>query len=114
MCGLPRSLMFEPPAACRRQSKGICWSSWSHEGKVYAVDNQCPHMGFPLDCGSVQDGVLTCHWHHARFDLSSGGTFDQWADELRVYPVEIRGVDIWVDLGLRADPLAHQRRREFR
>ena len=41
-----------------------------------AVDNRCPHMGFPLDRGTVKNGILTCHWHHARFDLSSGGTFD--------------------------------------
>lgn len=45
-------------------------------GKVLAVDNRCPHMGFPLDRGTVRDGILTCHWHHARFDLATGGTFD--------------------------------------
>ena len=28
---------------------------------VYAVDNRCPHMGFPLHKGSVADGILTCH-----------------------------------------------------
>src|ERR1051325_10943873 len=57
---------------------------------VFAVDNRCPHMGFPLHRGSVADGILTCHWHHARFDLCTGGTFDQWADDLRRFPVEIR------------------------
>src|SRR5918994_7347098 len=36
------------------------------EGRVFALDNRCPHMGFPLDRGSVEDGILTCHWHHAR------------------------------------------------
>ena len=41
-------------------------------GRVFALDNRCPHMGFPLDRGSVEDGILTCHWHHARFDLASG------------------------------------------
>jgi nitrite reductase/ring-hydroxylating ferredoxin subunit len=60
-----------------------------HDGKVYAVDNRCPHMGFPLHRGTVQEGILTCHWHHARFDLESGGTFDQFADEAGVFPVEI-------------------------
>ena len=40
---------------------------------VYALDNRCPHLGFPLHRGSVEDGILTCHWHHARFDLVSGG-----------------------------------------
>ena len=47
-----------------------------HDGQVHAVDNRCPHMGFPLERGSVRDGILTCHWHHARFELSSGGTFN--------------------------------------
>ena len=52
---------------------------WS-EGAPYALDDRCPHMGFPLDRGSIEDGILTCHWHHARFDLSSGGTFNPFAD----------------------------------
>jgi nitrite reductase/ring-hydroxylating ferredoxin subunit len=29
-------------------------------GRVFALDNRCPHMGFPLDRGSVEDGILTC------------------------------------------------------
>ena len=49
--------------------------------RVFAFDNRCPHMGFPLDRGSVEDGILTCHWHHARFDLCSGCAFDLWADD---------------------------------
>ena len=28
---------------------------------VFALDNRCPHMGFPLERGSVEDGILTCH-----------------------------------------------------
>src|SRR3990170_3572425 len=78
---------------------------------VHAVDNRCPHMGFPLHRGSVADGILTCHWHHARFDLCSGGTFDQWADDLRSFPVELRGDDVYVDVTPRDDSVAHQRER---
>src|SRR3974390_35838 len=51
-------------------------------GRVFALDNRCPHMGFPLERGSVEDGILTCHWHHARFDLESGCTFDLWAGDI--------------------------------
>jgi nitrite reductase/ring-hydroxylating ferredoxin subunit len=79
--------------------------------EVYAVDNRCPHMGFPLHRGTVSDGILTCHWHHARFDLCTGGTFDQWADELRRFPVEIQGDDVYVDLTPPPDRVAHQRKR---
>ncbi len=78
---------------------------------VHAVDNRCPHMGFPLSRGTIADGILTCHWHHARFDLGSGGTFDQWADDLRTFPVELRDDEIYVDVGSAGDRIAHQRRR---
>ena len=68
-----------------------------HDGKAYAVDNRCPHMGFPLDRGSVKDGILTCHWHHARFDLSSGGTFNPFADDVRSFPVSVVDGEVWVN-----------------
>ena len=81
------------------------------EEEVHAVDNRCPHMGFPLHRGTVCDGILTCHWHHARFDLRTGGTFDQWADELRRFPVRIEGDDVLVDLRPLSDPASHHRER---
>jgi nitrite reductase/ring-hydroxylating ferredoxin subunit len=68
-----------------------------HDGEhVFALDNRCPHMGFPLDRGSVEDGILTCHWHHARFDLASGCTFDLWADDVPTCPVELRDGEVWI------------------
>jgi nitrite reductase/ring-hydroxylating ferredoxin subunit len=70
-----------------------------YDSKVYAVDNRCPHMGFPLNQGTVKDGILTCHWHHARFDLMNGGTFDQWAGDVTSFPVEIRNKnEVWIDI----------------
>ncbi len=79
--------------------------------RVYAVDNRCPHMGFPLDRGSVEEGILTCHWHHARFDLASGGAFDLWADDIDAFPVEIRHGDIYVDTEANGKTVEHQRVR---
>jgi nitrite reductase/ring-hydroxylating ferredoxin subunit len=79
--------------------------------EVYAVDNRCPHMGFPLHRGTICDGILTCHWHHARFDLRTGGTFDQFADELRCFPISVSGDDVLVDLNPPHDPVTHQRKR---
>lgn len=84
---------------------------FAYDGRVYAVDNRCPHMGFPLHRGTLKDGILTCHWHHARFDLASGGTFDLFADDVRAYPTVVRGEDVWVDLAPRGNPLVHQRER---
>ncbi len=74
-----------------------------HEGRVYALDNRCPHMGFPLSRGSCSEGIVICYWHYARFDLASGGTFDPFADDVRTYPVEVREGQVWVDLRGAAD-----------
>ncbi len=81
-------------------------------GRVSALDNRCPHMGFPLHQGSVEDGILTCHWHHARFDLSSGCTFDLWADDVPRAEVDIRGDEVWVSAtAARAGETGRWRRR---
>jgi nitrite reductase/ring-hydroxylating ferredoxin subunit len=93
------------------QVEGHTLALFNHRDQIYAVDNRCPHMGFPLHRGTLKDGILTCHWHHARFDLASGGTFDQWADDVRTFPVHIRDGEVWVDLAPRKDPRAHQRQR---
>ncbi|HEV7217149.1 MAG TPA: Rieske (2Fe-2S) protein [Chloroflexota bacterium] len=68
-----------------------------NDGAPRAVDNRCPHMGFPLSRGSVAQGILTCHWHHARFDLQSGGTFDPFADDVRAYPVHVQDSQVLLD-----------------
>jgi nitrite reductase/ring-hydroxylating ferredoxin subunit len=67
-----------------------------HEGHVYALDNRCPHMGFPLSRGSTKDGILTCDWHHARFDIRTGGCFDLWADDVPVFAVNVIDGNIFV------------------
>ena len=74
------------------------------DGKVFALDNRCPHLGFPLHRGSVEDGILTCHWHHARFDLASGCTFDLWADDVPTAAVRY-GMAWYGSVRTRATPM---------
>jgi len=81
------------------------------EGAVYALDNRCPHMGFPLDRGALESGILTCPWHHARFELCSGGAFDLFADDARTFPTRVQGGEVWVDVGARRDELSYQKGR---
>ncbi len=82
-----------------------------HEGQVYALDNRCPHMGFPLSRGTIKDGILTCDWHHARFDLKSGGTFDLWADDVPAFPVQVQDGKVWVTIEQDKDVTTHQLQR---
>src|SRR5215204_3469806 len=44
-------------------------------GRVFALDNRCPHMGFPLERGSLEDKAFECldliGWDHAAALLPS-------------------------------------------
>lgn len=42
------------------------------DGRVCALSGTCTHEDLPLDGGSVEDGVLTCPWHGAQYDVISG------------------------------------------
>src|SRR6266487_187544 len=76
--------------------------------RVVAVDNRCPHMGFPLHRGTVRDGILTCHWHHAKFDLASGCTLDPFADDDAAFAVEVRDDMVYLDpRPIESDRRAH-------
>jgi len=75
---------------------------------IHAINNRCPHEGFPLSEGTLSsdsDGevnncILTCNWHSWRFNLEDGEAI-VGGDAVRTYPYEIRGGDLWLDI---ADP----------
>jgi nitrite reductase/ring-hydroxylating ferredoxin subunit len=107
--GSADALMEKGQLTGKLGSQPVC-VFWS-EGQAYAVDDRCPHMGFPLHRGTVENGLLTCHWHHARFDLQSGGTLDPFADDVRSYPVDIDGNDVVVVVEPGGDRTVHLKAR---
>lgn len=66
-------------------------------GEVFAVDNACPHEGYPLVQGEVRDRVLTCAWHNFKFDLGSGACL-KGDEDVRNYPTRVVDGVIEVDL----------------
>jgi nitrite reductase/ring-hydroxylating ferredoxin subunit len=82
-----------------------------HEGRPYAIEDRCPHLGFPLHQGTVEAGLVTCHWHHARFDLASGCTLDPWADDAIGFDVALEDGQVLVAARHEADPVGRLRRR---
>jgi nitrite reductase/ring-hydroxylating ferredoxin subunit len=69
------------------------------EGEYHAIDDVCPHQGFPLKDGIVLDRTLTCLYHGWRFRLDDG----RWEDDPRIgvatYPVRVVGDEIQVAAG---------------
>ncbi len=72
---------------------------------VFAVNNRCPHEGFPLMEGTLNDNCsLACNWHGWTFDLESGKAIEG-RDAVKTYPLEKRGRDLWVDIAQEPAPL---------
>jgi nitrite reductase/ring-hydroxylating ferredoxin subunit len=44
----------------------------NHDGKFYAFDDRCGHMNARLSRGNINQNVVTCPFHHAKFDITSG------------------------------------------
>jgi nitrite reductase/ring-hydroxylating ferredoxin subunit len=65
--------------------------------RVYAVDNRCPHMGYPLSMGSVRGETLTCDWHNWKFCLTDGAC-TRGEEAVRSYDVRLEGGRVLVNL----------------
>lgn len=63
----------------------------------FAIDNRCPHEGYPLSQGEVKDGLLTCAWHNWKFRLTDGVCV-LGGEDVRRYPVEVRGERVFLDV----------------
>lgn len=69
-------------------------------GEIHAIDNRCPHEGYPLSTGALKDGILTCEWHNWKFRLCDGVCV-LGGENVRHYPVRVQDGAIWLDT---ADP----------
>jgi nitrite reductase/ring-hydroxylating ferredoxin subunit len=66
--------------------------------QIYAIDNRCPHEGYPLREGAIDEAcVLTCAWHNWKFDLKTGDNLFGM-DNVRTYPTKVEEGQIWIDL----------------
>jgi nitrite reductase/ring-hydroxylating ferredoxin subunit len=67
------------------------------DGAWFALDNRCPHEGYPLAQGDLKETVLTCCWHNWKFDVRNGSCL-LGGEDVRCYPVRVVGGRMQVDL----------------
>jgi nitrite reductase (NADH) small subunit len=68
-------------------------------GKLFAINNVCLHRGGPLGEGELEGQQVTCPWHGWQYDVTTGKLVTNPAVGVETFPVEVRGDDIFVDIG---------------
>ena len=72
---------------------------FSIDGTHYAIDDTCTHRGGPLSEGMVVGNEVTCPWHGAVFDVTTGSVLGAPAPkDVTRYPVRIVGDNIEIRL----------------
>ncbi len=69
------------------------------EGTLFAIDDTCTHRGGPLSEGTVAGTEITCPWHGAIFDVTSGAVLGAPAPrDVERYEIRTVGEDIEVEI----------------
>ena len=68
-------------------------------GKIYALDNTCPHLGGSLGRGTIKDNCVICPLHHWTFDLATGKCVNGIPDEkVAIYEIKVENGKIMLKL----------------
>lgn len=73
------------------------------EGRVYALENDCPHLGCPLTRGAFEGYLLTCPCHDWTFDIRTGAFEIAPEIKLKTYACRIEDGQIYLQLGGESD-----------
>jgi nitrite reductase/ring-hydroxylating ferredoxin subunit len=66
-------------------------------GRIYALDNTCPHLGGSLGRGTLKENSVICPLHHWTFDLATGNCVSGVPDEkVATYETQVENGKILV------------------
>ena len=69
------------------------------KGQYYALEDVCPHAYALLSQGFVEDGVVECPLHAARFEINGGKCLNEMGQrDLRCFPVKVEADRVWVQV----------------
>ncbi len=89
-----------PPGTGRQvDAGGQAVAVFNVGGTIYAIGGTCTHRGGPLGEGDLDEAVITCPWHGAQFDVTTGQVVAPPAGQsVPAYKVVVDGEDISVDV----------------
>jgi nitrite reductase/ring-hydroxylating ferredoxin subunit len=69
------------------------------DGKIYAIDDTCPHAGSSLGNGKLDGRVVTCRSHGMKIDVVTGNFPASEGFAVHSYPTMVVAGKIMVALG---------------
>lgn len=88
---------FEIGTAKRAEVNGIPIALYRLEDGFYATDELCPHMKASLAFGKIDDNVVACPRHGAKFDIRTGRVLSlPSVHGIHAYAVKVDGDQILV------------------
>ncbi len=89
-----------PPGTCRQvNAAGRPVAVFNVNSTIYATHGTCTHRGGPLGEGKLDGSVVTCPWHGAEFDVTTGQVVGPPAPQsVPTYKVAVEGELIKVEV----------------
>jgi nitrite reductase/ring-hydroxylating ferredoxin subunit len=89
-----------PPGTIREfQVDGKAVAVANVDGQIHAINGVCIHRGGPLGDGPLEGSVVTCPWHGWQYDVRTGKVGQNPTAGVECYAVEVRGDEIFVNVG---------------
>ncbi|MBS3901657.1 MAG: Rieske (2Fe-2S) protein [Dethiobacter sp.] len=69
------------------------------EDAIYALLNQCPHLGCAMHNGELSGYILKCPCHDWLFDIRTGQFITAPEIKIPTFPVKVEAGEIMVNMG---------------
>lgn len=96
----PQAEVTGPPWSCHEVAGVRVRLLRDGDGRIHAVQPECPHLQAPLDRAEVEGGTVLCSRHWYQYELATGENVSpgRRAHGLAVHPVRV--VDGTVEVGV--------------
>ena len=78
------------------EANGKTIALFNVDGKFHAIDNTCVHAGGPLGEGMLDGDIITCPWHHWKYNIKTGISAVNPQVKVDKYEVQVKGEEVKV------------------
>ena len=88
---------LEDNVPSKHEVEGKEFLVYKNRDKISVMKNSCSHYGGPLSEGIAFDNTITCPWHNASFEISTGKALRPALDDLPVYHAKNEDGKIYIN-----------------